>query len=73
MIQDEFKDVIYDQNANPTTLSHQLEEINRDYFVNLLHKLDDISDDRILEIAEQLINEYLSVSFTNRLANGRTS
>jgi hypothetical protein len=73
MIQDEFRDVIYDQNANPTTLSHQLEEINQDYFVNSLQKWDDISDDRIIKIAEQLINEYLSISFPNCLANGRTS
>jgi hypothetical protein len=58
MIQDQFRDVIYDQNANPTTLSHQLEEINQDYFVNLLQKWDDITADRIPEIAEQLTNIY---------------
>jgi hypothetical protein len=53
-IQDEFREVIYDQNANPSTVRRQLEEINQDYFVKLLKQRGDISEDRRQEIAEQL-------------------
>ncbi|MBD2296928.1 MFS transporter [Anabaena sphaerica FACHB-251] len=53
-IQDEFRDVIYDPNADPITVRRQLEEINQDYFVNLLKQRGDISEDRIQEIAEQI-------------------
>ncbi|WP_413174049.1 MFS transporter [Anabaena azotica] len=52
-IQDEFRDVIYDPNADPSTVRRQVEEINQDYFVNLLQQRGDISKERIPEIAEQ--------------------
>ncbi|MBK1987733.1 MFS transporter [Sphaerospermopsis aphanizomenoides BCCUSP55] len=55
-IKDEFRDVIYDPNADPSTVRRQLEEINQDYFVNLLQQRGDISADRIQEIAKQLTN-----------------
>ncbi|AFZ55833.1 MFS transporter [Anabaena cylindrica FACHB-243] len=53
-VQDEFREVIYDENANPRTVRSELEEINQDYFVNLLRQRGGISEDRMTEIAEQL-------------------
>jgi hypothetical protein len=53
-IQDEFREVIYDPNANPSTVRHNLEEINQDYFSNLLKQRGDINEDRRREISEQL-------------------
>lgn len=53
-IQDEFREVIYDPNANPSTVRHNLEEINQDYFSNLLKQRGDINEDRSREISEQL-------------------
>ncbi|MBD2570101.1 MFS transporter [Anabaena lutea] len=55
-IQDEFREVIYDPNANPSNVRHNLEEINQDYFSNLLQQRADINEDRKREIAEQLEN-----------------
>lgn len=51
---DEFKDVIYDPNASPATVRRELEEINQDYFAQLLGQRSDISEARIKEIASQL-------------------
>ncbi|TAF05939.1 MAG: MFS transporter [Nostocales cyanobacterium] len=53
-IQDEFREVIYDPNANPSTVRRQLEEINQDLFTNLLKQRAEINEDRRREIAEQL-------------------
>ncbi|AFZ26859.1 hypothetical protein Cylst_4802 [Cylindrospermum stagnale PCC 7417] len=53
-VQDEFREVIYDPNADARTARRQLEEINQDYFANLLKQRGDLSEDRIKEIAEQL-------------------
>ncbi|MEH2454454.1 MFS transporter [Nostoc sp.] len=53
-IQDEFKEVIYDLNANPGTVRRQLEELNLEYFANLLKQREDISEARVKEISEQM-------------------
>ncbi len=55
-IADEFKNVIYDPNADPGTVRRELEEINPEYLTSLLSRRDDISEARIKEISEQLEN-----------------
>lgn len=53
-VKDEFREVIYDQNADPSTLRRQLEALNPDDLTNLLKQRGDISEARIGEISEQL-------------------
>jgi hypothetical protein len=53
-IKDEFQEVIYDENANPGTVKRELEEINLEYFANLLSQRGDISEAKVKEIAEQM-------------------
>ncbi|MBW4570010.1 MAG: MFS transporter [Tolypothrix carrinoi HA7290-LM1] len=63
-LKDEFKDVIYDQNADPGKVRRQLEELNLEYFTNLLKQRGDISEARIKEISEQMEsdrNEVLEI------------
>ncbi|MFH7024191.1 MAG: MFS transporter [Heteroscytonema crispum UTEX LB 1556] len=70
-VKDEFKDVIYDPNANPTTVRRELEEINKEYFVNLLQQRGDISEARIKEISDQLESDRLEVLQIVQQAEGR--
>ncbi|MDZ8135689.1 MAG: MFS transporter [Nostoc sp. DedQUE04] len=58
---DEFKEVIYDVNADPTTVRRELEEINQEYFTNLLKQRGDISEARVKEISEQMESDRLEV------------
>jgi len=63
-IKDEFKDVIYDENADAGKVRQQLSELNLEYFTNLLKQRGDISEERIKEISEQMEsdrNEVLEV------------
>jgi len=53
-IKDEFKEVIYDPNADPSTVRRQLEELNSEYFNNLLTQRGDVSEARVKEIVGQL-------------------
>jgi hypothetical protein len=53
-IKDEFKEVIYDQNADPRTVRRELEELNHEYFNNLLKQRDDLTEARVKEISEQV-------------------
>lgn len=53
-IQEEFKDVIYDPNADPRTVRRQLEELNSEYFTNLLKRRGDLNEAKVKEISEQL-------------------
>jgi nucleoid DNA-binding protein len=53
-IKDEFKDVIYDPEADPRSVRQQLEQLNRDYFVQKLTSRNDFPSDRVAEVAEQL-------------------
>jgi hypothetical protein len=51
---DEFKEVIYDPNANPASVSNQLQQLNKDYFVYLLKRRGDLSRSRIGNIAKDM-------------------
>ncbi|MEH1971491.1 MFS transporter [Nostoc sp.] len=68
---DEFKEVIYDVNADPTTVRRELEEINQEFFTNLLKQRDDLSEARVKEIAEQMESDRLEVLETVKQAEAR--
>ncbi|MDF5715718.1 MAG: MFS transporter [Rhizonema sp. NSF051] len=70
-VKDEFKDVIYDANANPGDVRRQLEELNSEYFTNLLKQREDISDEKIQEFAEQLESIRTEVLETVQQAEGQ--
>ncbi|MDF5731754.1 MAG: MFS transporter [Rhizonema sp. PD38] len=70
-VKDEFKDVIYDANANPGDVRRQLEELNSEYFTNLLKQREDISDEKIQELAEQLKSIRTEVLETVQQAEGQ--
>ncbi len=70
-LKDEFKEVIYDVNADPTTVRRELEEINQEYFVNLLKQRDDITEARVTEIAEQMESTRQEVLETVKQAQTR--
>ncbi len=53
-LQTEFRDVIYDPEADPLTVQRQLEQLNRSYFVDVLTQRSDLTPARISEIADQL-------------------
>ncbi len=53
-IKKEFKDVIYDPEADSGTVRGQLEQLNRDYFIQKLTSRDDFRPDQVTEIADQL-------------------
>ncbi|WP_245911986.1 MFS transporter [Brunnivagina elsteri] len=53
-LQDEFHEIIFDPNISPKVIRPQLEELNQEYFVNLLNQRQDISEARAKEISEQL-------------------
>jgi hypothetical protein len=50
----EFKEVIYDPNANAGSVSQQLSQLNKDYFVYLLKRRGDLSPQRIGQIAKNM-------------------
>ncbi|MFW9263805.1 MFS transporter [Nostoc sp. CALU 546] len=68
---DEFKEVIYDVNADPTTVRRELEEINQEYFTNLLKQRDDLSEARVKEISDQMESDRLEVLETVKQAETR--
>ncbi|MEH2065222.1 MAG: MFS transporter [Nostoc sp.] len=68
---DEFKEVIYDVNADPTTVRRELEELNQEYFTNLLKQRGDISEARVKEIAEQMESDRSEVLETVKQAQTR--
>ncbi|MBW4536981.1 MAG: MFS transporter [Pleurocapsa minor HA4230-MV1] len=51
---DEFKEVIYDPNANAGSVSQQLSQLNKEYFVYLLKRRGDFSPSRIGNIAKDM-------------------
>lgn len=53
-IKNEFKDVIYDPEADPATVRRQLEQLNRDYFTQKLNSRGDLLPAKVEEVAEQL-------------------
>ncbi|MBG1241414.1 MFS transporter [Nostoc sp. NZL] len=70
-LRDEFKEVIYDVNADPTTVRRELEELNQEYFANLLNQRGDISEARVKEIAEQMESDRQEVLETVKQAQAR--
>ncbi|KAB8320470.1 MFS transporter [Tolypothrix campylonemoides VB511288] len=70
-LKDEFKDVIYDPNANPVTVRRELEELNQEYFAQLLTQRGDISEARVKEIASQLESVRTEVLETVQQAEAR--
>jgi hypothetical protein len=70
-IKDEFRDVIYDQNADAGKVRRQLEELNLEYFTNLLKQRGDISEARIKEISEQMESDRNEVLEIVRQAESR--
>lgn len=50
----EFREVIYDPEADPAVVRRELERLNRGDFVNLLTQRGDLSAARVAEIADQL-------------------
>ncbi|MCL6750834.1 MFS transporter [Nostoc sp. CCCryo 231-06] len=67
-LRDEFKELIYDVNADPTTVRRELEEINQEYFANLLKQRGDISETRVKEISEQMESDRSEVLETVKQA-----
>ncbi|PSB20713.1 hypothetical protein C7B65_06645 [Phormidesmis priestleyi ULC007] len=53
-LETEFRDVLYDPEANPAIVRRQLEQLNRTDFVNLLTQRGDLSVARVAEVADQL-------------------
>ncbi|RCJ22001.1 hypothetical protein A6770_05090 [Nostoc minutum NIES-26] len=53
-IRDEFQEVIYDPNADPASIEQELQELNQEYFVNLLTQRGDISEVLVKEISQQM-------------------
>ncbi|UKO97477.1 MFS transporter [Nostoc sp. UHCC 0870] len=53
-IRDEFPEVIYDPQADPTNVRQQLEQLQPDDFSNWLTRRGDISEARVTEISQQM-------------------
>lgn len=70
-IKSEFKDVIYDPEADPGTVRRQLEQLNRDYFIQKLTSRADFSPDQVTEVAEQLESIRMEVLNTVRDAESQ--
>ncbi len=70
-LRDEFKELIYDVNADPTTVGRELEEINQEYFANLLKQRGDVSEVRVKEISEQMESDRSEVLETVKQAQAQ--
>jgi len=53
-IKQEFRDVIYDPQADPGKVRRELEQLNRDYFVQKLNQRGDLLESKVREVADQL-------------------
>ncbi|HEY9804178.1 MAG TPA: MFS transporter [Leptolyngbyaceae cyanobacterium] len=53
-IRNEFQDVIYDPQADPTNVRQQIEQLNADDFTNLLTQRGDLSEAKVREIAQEM-------------------
>lgn len=60
-VKDEFKDVIYDPNADPGAVRRQLEQLNEEYFTQLLTQRGDLSPAKVTEIAGLLESDRTEV------------
>jgi ElaB/YqjD/DUF883 family membrane-anchored ribosome-binding protein len=70
-VREEFKELIYDPHANPSTVKRELEELDEEYFAKLLEQRGDISEARIKEIAQQLESDRKEVLETLGQAESR--
>ncbi len=70
-LKDEFKDVIYDPDASPGAIRRQLEELNSDYFTNLVTQRGDITPARVKEIVATMESVRTEVLEMVRKAEGR--
>ncbi len=70
-LKDEFKDVIYDPDASPKAIRRQLEELNSDYFTNLVTQRGDITPARVKEIVATMESVRTEVLEMVRKAEGR--
>lgn len=53
-IKQQFRDVIYDPEASPGSVRNELEQLNREYFVELLGLRDDFTPEGVQEVANYL-------------------
>jgi hypothetical protein len=53
-IKKEFKDVIYDPEADPSALRSELEKLDRNFFIETLSRRDDFTPERAKEVADFL-------------------
>lgn len=67
-IKREFKDVIYDPEADPGTVRRQLEQLDRAYFTQQLNQRDNLTPDKVTEVADQLEEVRRSVLATVQTA-----
>ncbi len=51
---DEFREVIYDPDANPGTVKKQLEQLNKEYFAYMLKRRGDLNNSRVGKIAKDM-------------------
>ena len=70
-LKDEFKDVIYDPDASPKAIRRQLEELDSDYFTNLVTQRGDITPARVKEIVATMESVRTEVLEMVRKAEGR--
>lgn len=53
-IKQEFRDVIYDPQADPSKVKRELEQLDKDYFVQKLNQRGDLLENKVQEVAQQL-------------------
>ncbi len=53
-LQYEFRNVIYDPEADPGTVRRQVQQLNRGYFTQLLNQREDMTPSRVTELADAL-------------------
>jgi nucleoid DNA-binding protein len=70
-LESEFKDVLYDPQADPATVRRMLEQIDRSYFVDVLNRRGDLVQPRITEIADNLETIRTSVLSTVKTAENQ--
>ena len=63
-INKEFKDVIYDPEADPRTVRRELEQLNQEYFIQKLTSRGDLLPEKITEVADQLESIRMDVLST---------
>ncbi|AFZ12083.1 hypothetical protein Cri9333_1179 [Crinalium epipsammum PCC 9333] len=64
----EFKDVLYDPQADPGTVHREVDQLSRQDFVNLLQQRGLFTQDKINQIADQLESIRKEVVFTTKTA-----